>query len=246
MGWLDTLRLEIGTAVVFLTRLPVRLDTTLPLSEAARGFPLAGALIGGIAALALILADFIGLPPAVAALVALGAALAATGALHEDGLADSADGLFATTQRERVLAIMRDSRIGTFGTLALVLAIGLKAGALVAIADGAAALVATHALARTWLPALMLWDEPARSDGLAFDAGRPEAEPVYWAVALGLAIAVLSVGVVGLLAAAVSLGCALGVATLARRRLGGYTGDTLGAAEQAAEIGALLALTILP
>ncbi len=97
MGWLEAMRREIGTAAVFLTRLPVRLDTTLPLSEAARGFPLAGALIGGIAALALILADFIGLPPAVAALVAIGTALAVTGALHEDGLADSADGLFATT-----------------------------------------------------------------------------------------------------------------------------------------------------
>jgi adenosylcobinamide-GDP ribazoletransferase len=246
MGWLGTLRNEIGTAVVFLTRLPLRLGESLPLAAAARGFPLAGALVGGIAAMVLTLADFLGLPAIVAALLAIGAALAVTGALHEDGLADSADGLFATASRERALEIMRDSRIGTFGTLALVLTVGLKATSLAALADGAAALVAVHALARGWLPALMRWDDPARSDGLAFDAGRPEAEGAYWAAGLGLAVAVLSVGVAGLLAAAASLACALAVAALARRRLGGYTGDTLGAAEQAAEIGAVLALTTLP
>jgi adenosylcobinamide-GDP ribazoletransferase len=247
MTWLTRLQREIGTALVFLTRLPIRLDEPLTLSAAARGFPLAGAVVGGIGAAVLIVGQWAGLPSPAAALLAIGAVLAATGALHEDGLADSADGLFSGAARERVLEIMRDSRIGTFGALALILSVGLRTTALAALLDGAAALIAVHALSRAWLPALMRWDTPARRDGLAVAAGRPEAEAVYWAAGLGLVIAVLSLGIAaGLIAATVSLLAAWAVAALARRRLGGYTGDTLGAAEQAAEIGALLALTTIP
>ncbi|MSP47726.1 MAG: adenosylcobinamide-GDP ribazoletransferase [Alphaproteobacteria bacterium] len=247
MIWIAALRLELVTAVAFLTRLPIRLDATLPLAAAARGFPLAGALVGGIAAAVLALAHGVGIPPLVAAVLAVGAAVAATGALHEDGLADSADGLFSGAARERVLEIMRDSRIGTFGALALILSVGLRAGSLAALADGAAALIAVHALSRGWLPWLMRIDAPARTDGLAAAAGKPEADGVYWAAGLGITIAVIALGPgPALLAAAVSAGSAAAVAALARRRLGGYTGDTLGATEQAAEIGALLALTTIP
>ena len=240
------LRLQLATSVAFLTRLPIRLETPLPLAAAVPGFPLAGALVGGIAAAVLALALWAGIPPLAASLLAVGASIAATGALHEDGLADSADGLFSGAPRERVLEIMRDSRIGTFGALALILSVGLRVSALSVLLDGAAALVAVHALSRGWLPWLMRDDAPARTDGLAAAAGRPEADRVYWAAAFGLAIAVIALGPgPALLAAAVAAASALGVAALARRRLGGYTGDTLGAAEQAAEIGALLALTTL-
>lgn len=246
MAWIATLRLEIATAVAFLTRLPVRLEMPVPLAAASRGFPLAGALVGGVAAVVLGLAHLAGIPPLVAALLAVGVGTVVTGALHEDGLADSADGLFSGRSRERVLEIFRDSRIGTFGALALILSVGLRTTALATLLDGAAALIAVHALSRGWLPWLMRKDTPARADGLAAEAGKPSAEAALWAAGLGIAIAVVALGPgPALLAAAVSAAAALGVAALARRRLGGYTGDTLGAAEQMAEIGALLALTTL-
>lgn len=246
MAGLADLRLQLTTSVAFLTRLPIRLETPLPLAAAVPGFPLAGALVGGIAAVMLSVALWLGVPALPAALLAVGASIAATGALHEDGLADSADGLFSGKPRERVLEIMRDSRIGTFGALALILSVGLRAGSLAVLADGAAALVAVHALSRGWLPWLMWQDTPARGDGLAADAGKPVQANVFWAAGFGLAIAVVAIGPLpALLAAAVSAGSALVVAALARKRLGGYTGDTLGAAQQAAEIGALLALTTI-
>ncbi|MBM3549948.1 MAG: adenosylcobinamide-GDP ribazoletransferase [Alphaproteobacteria bacterium] len=246
MDWIASLRLELTTSLAFLTRLPIRLDQPLPLAEAVRGFPLAGTLIGAIAAIVLTLAHWVGIPALPAALLAVGAAIMATGALHEDGLADSADGLFSGASRERVLEIMRDSRIGTFGALALILSVGLRASALSVLVEGAAALIAVHALSRAWLPWLMRNGSLARSDGLAASAGRPEGDDVLWAAGFGVVIAMIGIGIgPALLAAAVSVACALGVAALARWRLGGYTGDTLGAAQQAAEIGALLALTTL-
>lgn len=246
MAGLADLRSQLTTSVAFLTRLPIRLETPLPLAAAVPGFPLVGALVGGIAAVVLSVAIWLGLPPLPAALLAIGASIAATGALHEDGLADSADGLFSGRPRERVLEIMRDSRIGTFGALALILSVGLRAGSLATLADGAAALIAVHALSRGWLPWLMWQDNPARSDGLAVHAGKPVQANVFWAAGFGLAIAVIAIGILpALLTAAVSAGFALAVAALARRRLGGYTGDTLGAAQQVAEIGALLALTTI-
>ena len=246
MARLADLRSQLTTSVAFLTRLPIRLETPLPLASAVPGFPLAGALVGGIAAVALSVALWLGVPPLPAALLAVGASIVATGALHEDGLADSADGLFSGKPRERVLEIMRDSRIGTFGALALILSVGLRTGSLATLADGAAALVAVHALSRGWLPWLMWQDTPARSDGLAADAGKPEQANVFLAAGFGLAIAAVAIGILpALLAAAVSAGFALVVAALARKRLGGYTGDTLGAAQHAAEIGALLALTTI-
>ena len=247
MDWIATLRLELATALAFLTRLPVRLEAPLALVAASRGFPLAGALVGGIAAAVLASAHLAGLPPLVAALLAVGAGVVVTGGLHEDGLADSADGLFSGRSRERILEIFRDSRIGTFGALALILTVGLRAAALSTLVDdGAAVLIAVHALARGWLPWLMRNDMPARADGLAAEAGKPTTEATLWAAGLGFAVAVVALGPwVAILAAAVSAASALGVAALARRRLGGYTGDTLGAAEQMAEIGALLALSTL-
>ena len=247
MAWIASLRREIGTAVAFLTRLPVRLDAVAPLGAAARGFPMAGGLVGVSGALSLTAALAAGIPPLAAALLAVGTTAALTGALHEDGLADSADGLFSGASRERMLEIFRDSRIGTYGAVALILSVGLRTTALASLADGAAALVAVHALSRGWLPWLMHRDNPARSDGLGAGAGRPDSKGAMWSAGLAFGVAAIAIGpAAALLAAAVSVACALGVAALARRRLGGYTGDTLGAAEQMAEIGAFLALSTLP
>src|SRR5262249_46611727 len=123
-AWIGDVRVALG----FLTRLPV--GATGSLAAAAWAFPVAGLVVGGVAALIFALAAWLSLPPAVAAILAIAAAIALTGALHEDGAVDSADGLAGGGDPEHRLAIMRDSRIGSFGVIALVLVLGLRAAAL--------------------------------------------------------------------------------------------------------------------
>jgi adenosylcobinamide-GDP ribazoletransferase len=245
---MDDLLRELRVATGFLTRLPVRWPDAAPADALARSmriFPLVGAGIGLAAGLAWSLALWLGMPPLVAALLALAAQALLTGALHEDGLADVADGFGGGRDRDRTLEIMRDSRIGSYGTLALVLSVGLRAAALAAIAlpwAGVAALAAAGAVSRATCPALLAWLPPARPDGLGAGAGRVSSEAL--AVALGLAacFALLLLGLGHGLAALVLAALAAWVlAGLARRRIGGHTGDVLGAAQQLAEVAVLCA-----
>lgn len=250
--WLD-LRIAVG----FLTLLPVgRLahppvprdgDEALGwLSGAAALFPLIGAGIGLAAALALLASFHVGLHPLACALIALAVAAILSGALHEDGLADFADGLGGGTSREQRLAAMRDSRIGAFGVLALVFAVLLRAAMLSGLFSpetAAFALVAAAAVSRATLPALMHWLPPAQADGLAVSAGSPQPAQLTLALLLAFAIALLSVGfwacVLTMLAAAAA---AAVVAWLAWSRFGGKTGDVLGAAQVLSEIAAIAAI----
>lgn len=218
-----------------------------------RMLPVAGAIIGGVGALAFALARWIGLPSDIAAGLALAAPLIATGAFHEDGLADTADGLGGGASRERKLEIMKDSRIGTFGGAALVLSLGLRWTALSGLDEAtgtaatACAIIAVAAVSRMagLTPAVLL--EPARANGAAQAAGRPGSA----ALAVGVALAVLlSAALIlpfwrpdawlGAGASAVA-GAAL-VSWIARRQIGGQTGDIAGAAQQISEIAFLLAL----
>ena len=248
-GRWDELRLALG----FLTCLPVIAPAEIPPGALAQGswaFPVVGTAIGLLGAGAYALAAALGLPPLAAALSALAVTAVMTGALHEDGLADSADGLFGGADRAQRLAIMRDSRSGTYGVLALVLTVGLRAAALAALGDAgrvAAALVAAHAAARGGFPLLLRALDPARADGLGATAGRPEAGLAWGAAALGGAIALIALGLGAGIVALIVTGAAMAlVAGLARRRIGGYTGDILGAAEQVGEIVMLLAASSWP
>jgi adenosylcobinamide-GDP ribazoletransferase len=168
-----------------------------------------------------------------------------TGALHEDGLADTADGFGGGATREAKLDIMRDSRIGTFGVLALIFSIGLRTAALADIATRwhvFAALIAAHALSRGVLPAAIRRLDPARDDGLGAGAGRPEQNQVLIAFGLALVVAVIAIGLrAGLSAALGAAIVAAAIGWLARRQIGGQTGDVLGAIEQGAETAVLLA-----
>lgn len=234
-------------AATFLTRLPLAAGGAIgrPLASAAWAFPLVGAGVGGIAALVFLIAQLLGLGDWPAALFAVLAGAALTGALHEDGLADAADGLFGGPDRERRLAIMRDSRHGTFGVLALVLSVALRAAAIAHTGEAiyaGLALIAAHAVSRALLPAVMRALAPARADGLGAEAGRPSPAPLIVALAIGILIALAALGpVLGLAAFAVSAAAVGAVAVLARRLIGGYTGDVLGASQQVAEIVMLLA-----
>lgn len=237
---------DLLTAAKFLTRLPLaRTQSSASLASAARCFPVIGVAIGAAGALAYWLSDAIlGLAALPAALLAVLATVLATGALHEDGLADTADGLGGGRDAEHALAIMRDSRSGAYGVLALVFSVGLRAAALAAIADpGAvlAALLAAHAMSRGALPMFMRGFDPARPDGLGAAAGRPAPEAALWAAGIGGVVTLGALGIgwglIALVAVATLLALLRGVA---RRRIGGYTGDVLGAAQQLAETALLL------
>ena len=216
--------------------------------------PLAGALIGLLAAIALAIAVRLGLPASLAAVAAVAALVLVCGGLHEDGLADFADGLAAGHSRDERLAVMRDSRVGAFGATALTLALVTRVAAIAALVGGgaghaAAALILAAAAARLGALVPLAALAPARSDGLGASAGRLAPAAFFAAaaatVAVALVVGLAELGVVrALLAAALAAAAAGGIAALAQRRLGGQTGDVAGAAEQAAEIGALAALLI--
>ena len=222
-------------------------------AHAIRMVPVAGAVIGALGAAALLVACRLGLPPLLAAAAALAVQLRVTGGLHEDGLADMADGLGGGRERAQKLAIMRDSRIGAYGAAALAIALIARAAAMAALIErtgelgAAAALVAAAAVSRTvgLVPLFLL--PPARADGAAHAAGRPRGQALVFAgavsAALAIALAAPTAGWVPALIALVLSGAAgLYVVHLARHHLGGQTGDVAGAAQQLGEIGFLSAL----
>ena len=239
----------IALAFALLTRLPLpaRLFAQpTPLSRAVWAFPLAGALIGAAGGAAFALARLCGVPPSLAALWTLAATLLLTGALPEDGLADTADRFGRGRTPEHSLAIMRDSRIGTYGALALMLSLGIRAAALAALPSpgtALAALVASGALGRAAMLVPLSQLTPARPDGLAASL----AATTPSACIAGAAVAILAAALalpLPLAAGAVAFAalCGAAMARLARRKIGGYTGDVLGAAEQVAECAVLTLL----
>jgi adenosylcobinamide-GDP ribazoletransferase len=236
--------LKIG--MLFSTRFPLPYAAPIGGAEVARAswaLPVIGALIGGLGASAYWIAFHFGLAPLVGASLAVAATLAATGCLHEDGLADTFDG-FGGSGRERKLEIMRDSRIGTYGACALAMSLLLRVAALASLAGPggvALALIAAHAGARAMLPLFLHWVPPARPDGLSADAGRPSGWSVMVAGFLGLVALLGSLGPARSFAALVLL--LVGLAIMRRlclRQIGGQTGDTAGALEQISEVAILL------
>jgi adenosylcobinamide-GDP ribazoletransferase len=242
-GWVLA---EFAVVTAFFTRIPVAAPTCRGgwLAEAAWAFPLVGAGIGAVAALAFLVAQLVGLGDLPVALSAVFAGIALTGALHEDGLGDTADGLVGGHDRDHALAVMRDSRLGTFGVLAIVLSVLLRTAALARIGDAVhagLALIAAHAASRGALPVAMRVMAPARADGLGVEAGRPSAPAAIASVTISVLI---SLAAFGPTRGAIALGAAgasvFAAGMLAQRRIGGYTGDVLGAFQQIGEIVVLL------
>lgn len=238
---------DLRIAASFVTILPVASSKPArdgAIARATWALPIAGLLVGLAGAAVYALASRLGLPSATAALLALATTALITGALHEDGLADTADGLGGGRTRERKLEIMRDSRIGSYGVCALILSFGLRWSALAAIADPwmvMLALVSAHAAARAGVPAFMSLVAPARADGLSARAGSPPGRSVATAFGLGTLCLALALGPGKALIGLVLLSLAgLILARLAIRQIGGQTGDVLGAFEQVGEILILL------
>jgi adenosylcobinamide-GDP ribazoletransferase len=237
------------TATAFLTRVPTSSSSrqAWQLADSAWAFPLVGAGIGVAAGLTFLLAQSIGLDDWPAALLAVLSSIALTGALHEDGLADTADGFFGGHDREAKLAIMRDSRHGTFGVLAIGLSVLLRAAVLAALGDvihAGLALIAAHAVSRAALPVAMWSLAAARTEGFGAAAGTPRPLSAIGAAAIGILIALATLGPSRGVVALALTGVAVWVAAgLARRQIGGYTGDVLGALQQVGEIVMLLAVS---
>ena len=188
-GWLR----DLAVAGAFLTRLPFHPTPPVDMADlgpAVRVFPLIGLVVGITGGGALWLAWQLDLQPMACALIGLAITTWISGALHEDGLADFADGIGAR-DRARRLAIMRDSRIGAFGVLALIFSVGLKVVLLAGIPSpelAAATLIGAAAASRGVMPLLMFALRPARADGLGRDAGRPSKPAMGVAAAFTILI----------------------------------------------------------
>jgi adenosylcobinamide-GDP ribazoletransferase len=233
-------------ATAVLTRLPVATEPPEQgaIAAACWAFPLVGAGVGAVAAIVFVAAELLGLATPIAAPLAVFAGILLTGAFHEDGLADTADGFGGGRDAAAKLAIMRDSRHGTYGILALIGSVGLRAAAIAVLAsplDAGMALVAAHVVSRAALPPLMRSLQSARPDGLAAAAGTPSRAAALISGVFGIAIALIFLGPGRGATALILTGIAVAtMAVLARRQIGGYTGDVLGAFEQIGEIAMLL------
>jgi adenosylcobinamide-GDP ribazoletransferase len=242
----------------FFTRLPLpsaacggELRSLETFPRAVRMLPVAGGLVGALAAIAMAATSRLGLPPPLAAPLAICTLALVSGAMHEDGLADCADGFLGGATSERKLEIMADSRIGTFGAVALVMSLYLRVASLALIADeslglAGAVLIGAAALSRTTalMPLALL--PPARENGAGFAARTPEQAALAVAACLAVVFALAPV-VAGaslarsLAAIAAATGAAYAIVLLARKQIGGQTGDVAGAAQQLSEIAYYLA-----
>ncbi|WP_246831389.1 adenosylcobinamide-GDP ribazoletransferase [Pseudotabrizicola formosa] len=230
---------DLASAFGLLSRLPLP-QTRHHRAAACWAWPLVGLVVGALAMAAGWGAMAVGLPVGLAAALVLAVGAMATGALHEDGLADTADGLFGGWTRERRLSIMKDSQIGSYGTLALLLVTLASWSALGALltAEAYGAIVAAAVISRAPMAVIMAALPHARADGLSRSVGRPSRLAALCAVAVAMGIAgplgLVAGGMIG--AAAVA---SLMVAVLAQARIGGQTGDILGASQQLAHLAAL-------
>jgi len=245
-------------ALGFMTRVPVPArffeDGDNALSNDAGSFALAGALIALPGALLLLIGAIAGAPSLVTATLAVFATIVLTGALHEDGLADTADGFGGGASPERRLEIMRDSAIGTYGMLAIGGSVLFQVTALGSLADAGAmqaafAFIVAHAASR----AAMVWHwsktTPARTDGVAAGSGQPDRQAVNAAlISAGLVLALAAILATGIfvtaLAAIAASAATIGFSRLSGRMIGGHTGDTIGATEQIARSVMLVGLAM--
>lgn len=223
-------------ALGFLTILPVPSTNEKYLGRSVPWFPVVGLLIGGlVASLDYVLGRVF--PPVVTSVLTVIVLIGISGGLHLDGLADTADGFLSSRPRERVLEIMKDSRIGTMGTLAIVSVIALKIAALSALTQRFGAILLMPVAGRCAIVmtmAVIPYTRPEGGLGSAFSSSR-KIGPLVSLVILFVA-SWLVMGLTGTIVAMLALGAAMFMAIWSYRKIGGYTGDVLGATCEIAEI----------
>ncbi len=239
---------DIPLALVLLTRLPLpRLpdEAFARQSRAAWAYPLAGVVVGALACGVAWIAIWAQLPTFATAALLVAAQIIVTGAMHEDGLADTADGLWGGFTSERRLEIMKDSHIGTYGVLALLLAQMLRVAAIMALIGAGllTGVLAACIFSRAMMPALMRALPNARKSGLSHSVGAPPLPTVLVVIGLAIALSLLLLGGSAIAPMLCALLATAFVARLAKIKIGGQTGDILGATQQISEIAFLLALT---
>ncbi|WP_407493206.1 adenosylcobinamide-GDP ribazoletransferase [Pseudooceanicola sp. MF1-13] len=234
---------DILTGFGLLTRLPLPNHTARG-ANAGWSWPLVGLVVGLIGWAVGFVAIAAGVADPLAAVLVVGALVMVTGGLHEDGLADTADGLWGGWTRERRLEIMRDSRIGSYGVIALVLVLLARVFAVFLVINAwvLPALVAAAVLSRGVLPGVMALVSNAREDGLSRGVGRPSLAVSGVSAALAVVLGAFCVGWSVVAAVVAVLVVACGMALLARSRIGGQTGDILGAVQVLAEVAVLVVL----
>lgn len=239
---------DIPRAFCLLSRLPMpRVDDWSRQGAAAWAYPLVGLGLGAIAALVGWAAAALGLPAPLVAFLTLGALVLMSGAMHEDGLADTVDGFWGGWTKERRLEIMKDSQIGCYGVIALVLTLGLRWAALWALWQAGAgtaipAVIAVAMLSRAAICVPMQALPNARGSGVAHGVGAVPWRTMLLALALASALSLLLLGGVVVMLLIVGALMVLGLCRLARHKIGGLTGDVLGAMQQIVEIALLLGL----
>ena len=236
---------DLQEALTLLTRLPMPSLRKSRAARAAWAYPLAGFAIGFLAAMVAWLAG--SLPPALTAGFALLTVVAITGALHEDGLADSVDGLWGGRTSEQRLTIMADSRVGVYGVVAVVFSIGMRWCALAAIATEGALwvpLIAAAVLSRAPMIVLMHMLQNARSTGLSSTVGRPPQNTTLLSLAVAAGLGILTLGFTLVPVALLLCATTFVIATISKAKIGGQSGDVLGATQQISEITVLIILAM--
>jgi adenosylcobinamide-GDP ribazoletransferase len=249
---------EFLLAITLLTRIPVprfKVLTKADHGSAFWAYPIIGALVGAIGGAAFVAGIMVGLGALASSVLALGAMAMATGAFHEDALADFADGIGGGQTRQSKLEIMHDSRLGTYGALALFLVIMFEIALLVELSQSPAQLtlggmfsvfVCVGAIQRAAIGLPLAVLAPARTDGLSAHTTRPRPHVLAFAVFIALLLSAFLLGPAASFAAfAGALAAALVVTKLAARHLGGRTGDVLGATAVLAGAATLAALVIV-
>ena len=233
-------------ALSFLTRLPIgkRDFVGLKLANSAWAFPLVGAIVGawGWAVYASSLS--IGISPIISAWLAIFSQIILTGGLHEDGLADTADGLASGRNQEQKLAIMRDSRIGSYGVVALLIAISLRANAIAIFpAHSLLFFMAAGATSRALMVILMRGSANARKDGLSASAGRPTGKQTIFSLLVGFFSLFIATSFLKAIFCVIIIAIIFFVIReITRKNFGGITGDVIGASQQIIEVALLILL----
>ncbi len=241
---------DILAAFSLLTRLPVPVDHARAGTRAGIAvwaYPLVGAVVGMLGAASGYLALWLGVNPAMAAILAIAVAALITGALHEDGIADCADGLGGGYTPARRLEIMKDSRVGAFGVTALILVLGARWSGTEALLPQTTLPVFAAIGAASRLPMVlaMVAMPLAQSGGMAASVGKPPLLAVSIALLISLLICIAAFGISGVLLVLVGTVAAAPLWYAAQRTIGGYSGDVLGGSQQLAEVAALAAATVL-
>ncbi len=240
---------DVVTAFMLLTRLPLPTTSydarqTRAPAQAAWAYPLVGLGVGLIAIAVAWVMQGLGVVSPVVALFVVLTSVVVTGAMHEDGLADCADGFWGGWDMARRLAIMKDSQVGTYGVIALIASLLLRWYIITQMIEKGVllgAVLTAAVMSRGAMVWVMHRLPHARKDGLAQQTGRPDKAATYIAVGIAIAAAVLAPGVSALWLIVVAVGLTTGMAALARRKIGGQTGDVLGATQQVVELGVLIA-----